>query len=197
MEMPAEALLVGQARHSHHHRIAVLAGGEELQAGRLAPELIFGVVQVGEVLDLRYRKQPGGPGTESEPEDRLLVEQRVEDPAGAEPAGQPASDSVDPALAPDVLAEDQEVRVRDQRVGQTAVDAVREGERSPGLGQPAAERILARSRVARAGRAPRDVIGTARRERGHDLLAAGQTPAGYGFLSKRTNAPAHGLVPVQ
>ncbi len=36
VEMPAEALLVGQARHSHHHGIAKLPGGEELQAGRLA-----------------------------------------------------------------------------------------------------------------------------------------------------------------
>ncbi len=69
-------------------------------------------MQVGQVLDLRHRKQAGDPGAESQSEDRLLIEQSVEDPASAEPASQTAGDSVNPALAPDVLAEDQQVRVR-------------------------------------------------------------------------------------
>ena len=53
------------------------------QARRLAAQLVLGVVQVGEVLDLRDRHQPGHAGAERQPEDRLLVEQRVEDPPAA------------------------------------------------------------------------------------------------------------------
>ena len=54
--------------------------GEELQRRRLATELVLGVVQVGEVLDLRDRQQPGDARAEGQPEDGLLVEQRVEHP---------------------------------------------------------------------------------------------------------------------
>src|SRR5690242_13668306 len=102
--MAAEALLVGQAGDAHDHRVAVLARGEELQAGRLAAELVLGIVQVGEILDFRYGQQARDPGAEAEPEDRLLVQQGIEDPAAAEPPGQPAGYAVDTALAADILA---------------------------------------------------------------------------------------------
>ena len=46
-------------------------------------------MQVGEVLDLRHRQQAGQPGTQREAEDGLLVEQRVEDPAGPNRAARP------------------------------------------------------------------------------------------------------------
>ena len=59
VEVAAEALLVAEPGDAHDHRVAVLAVGEELQARRLAAELVLGVVQVGEVLDLRDRQQPG------------------------------------------------------------------------------------------------------------------------------------------
>ena len=49
---------------------------------------------------------------EREPEDRRLVEQRVEDAAGAEALLQAARDAVDAALDRDVLAEDEHVRDR-------------------------------------------------------------------------------------
>ena len=74
-------------------------------------------MQVGEVLDLRDGQQPGQPGAEGQAEDRLLVEQGVEDPAGAEPAGQAAGDAVHAALAADVLAEHEDARIRGHGVG--------------------------------------------------------------------------------
>ena len=75
---PPKPFWYAEPGDAHDHRIAVLAVGEEGQARRLAAELVLGVVQVGEVLDLRDRQQPGDPGAERDPEDRLLVEQRVE-----------------------------------------------------------------------------------------------------------------------
>ena len=50
--------------------------------------------------------QSGEPRAERQPEDGLLVEQRVEDPSGAEAPRQAAGHPVDPALHADVLAED-------------------------------------------------------------------------------------------
>ena len=55
VEVAAEALLVAVAGDAHDERVAVLALGEELQRRRLAPQLVLGVVQVGQVLDLRAR----------------------------------------------------------------------------------------------------------------------------------------------
>ena len=59
VEVPAEPFLVAEPGDPHDHRVAVLAVGEERQRGRLAAQLVFGVVQVGEVLDLRDRQQAG------------------------------------------------------------------------------------------------------------------------------------------
>ena len=105
VEVPAEALLVAVARDPHHHPVAVLPLREELQRRRLAAQLILGVVEVGEVLDLRHRHEAAHRGAEREAEDRRLVEQRVEDAAGAEAGVEPTGDAVDAALRGDVLAE--------------------------------------------------------------------------------------------
>ena len=80
MEVSAEPLLVSVAGDADHHRVAVLPVGEELQCRGLAANLVRGVVQVGEVLDFRDGQQAGHPGAEGQPEDGLLVEQRVEYP---------------------------------------------------------------------------------------------------------------------
>ena len=85
MEVAAEALLVASPAIRTTIAVAVLPVGEEPQRRRLAAQLVLGVVQVGEVLDLRHRQRsPLSAGAEREPEDRLLVEQRVEDARRAE-----------------------------------------------------------------------------------------------------------------
>ena len=89
VEVAAEALLVAVALDPHDHPVAVRALGEELERGRLAAELVLGVVEVGEVLDLGDRDEAGDRRAEREPEDRRLVEQRVEDARGAEPGLSP------------------------------------------------------------------------------------------------------------
>ena len=106
MEVAAEVLLVGQPGHPDDHRVPVRPGREERHRGRLAAQLVLGVVQVGQVLDLGNGEQPVQPGAEREPEDRRLVEQGVEDPLAAEPLVQPLGDAVHAALAGHVLAED-------------------------------------------------------------------------------------------
>ena len=65
-------------------------------------------------------EQAGQPAAEGQPEDRLLVEQGVEDPGRPEPALQPLGHAVDAALAPDVLAEHAHAGFRVQKVGQRA-----------------------------------------------------------------------------
>ena len=74
VEVAAEPLLVGQPGDAHHHRVAVLGAGEEGQRGRLAADLVSGVVQVRQVLDLGHRQQAGQPGAQRNPEDGLLVQ---------------------------------------------------------------------------------------------------------------------------
>ena len=80
VEVTPEALLVAVALDPHHHPVAVRASREELQRRRLAAQLVLGVVEVREVLDLGDRDEARDGGPEREPEDRRLVEQRVEDP---------------------------------------------------------------------------------------------------------------------
>ena len=56
VEVAAEALLVAVAGDAHDHRVAELAVARRTQRRRLAAQLVLGVVQVGEVLDLRDRQ---------------------------------------------------------------------------------------------------------------------------------------------
>src|SRR5215213_4190937 len=105
--MAAEPLLVAVSGDSQHHRVAVLPIREERQGRGLASELILGIVQVGQVLDLGNRKQAGDAATERDAEDGLLVEKRVEHPSGAEAALQPTGYAVDTSLLADVLAKDE------------------------------------------------------------------------------------------
>ncbi len=93
-------------------------------------------MQVGQVLDLRHRQQAGQPGAESHAEDRLLVKQRVEDPASAEGAEQALGDPVDAALAGHVLAEHDQFRSGGQFVGQRSVDRLCQRQRARFLRQP-------------------------------------------------------------
>ena len=83
--------------------VGVLAVGEEAQRRRLAAQLVLGVVEVGEVLDLGDRQQSGQRRAEGEAEDGLLVEGRVEDPGGAEGLLQAERHAVHAALGADVL----------------------------------------------------------------------------------------------
>ena len=193
--MAAEALLVAQARDAHHHGVAVLAVREELQASRLAAELVFGIVEVGEVLDLRHREQAGKAGAEAEPQDRLLVEQGVEDPADSEPPGQSPRHPVDASFAADVLAEDQQLRVGGQRIGETAVDRVRQRHRPGFLRQPAAEGARTRRGIPGLGGPARHLAGVARRQRAGHLGAAGQAAVRHGLVGERPDPGAHRFVP--
>src|SRR5688500_8168944 len=120
--MAAEPLLVAVPGDAHHEWVGELAVGEEGQAGRLATELVLGVVEVGEVLDLGDRQQAGDTGAEPEAEDRLLVEEGVEDAGGAGLALQPARDAVDTALDADVLAEHEHATVGGEQVAERPVD---------------------------------------------------------------------------
>src|SRR5690606_41579940 len=57
LPISAEAALVGQAGDPHDHPVRVPAVGEETQGRGLPAQLVLGVVQVGEVLDLGHRQQ--------------------------------------------------------------------------------------------------------------------------------------------
>ena len=129
VEVTAEALLVGQARDAHQQRVAELPGAEELERGGLAAELVQGVVQVGQVLDLGDRQEADVGGALGDAQDRGLVEQRVEDPPDAEALLQPVGHVVDTALAADVLAEQDQLRAARQLVGEGGVEAARQGAR--------------------------------------------------------------------
>ena len=93
-------------------------------------------MQVGEVLDLRYGKQPGHAGAKGQPEDGLLVEQRVEYPRRTGPVEQSAGHPVDAALSRDVFAEDDGFRVAVQNVVECTVDPERHGHRRVGIAGP-------------------------------------------------------------
>ena len=169
VEVAAEALLVPVAGDAHDQRVGVLAVREEPQAGRLAAQLVLGVVQVGEVLDLGDRHQPGQPGAEGQAEDRLLVEQGVEHAAPAGLALQPAGDAVHAALDTDVLAEHEHPLVGAQQVAERPVDRLGQRQRALVLGSAAEERSpvlgLAGTRARRRPRRPAGAAPAARSPR--------------------------------
>ena len=78
VEVAAEPLLVAVALDPHDHPVPVRALGEELERRRLAAQLVLGVVEVREVLDLGDRDEARDRRPERQAEDRRLVEQRVE-----------------------------------------------------------------------------------------------------------------------
>ena len=172
VEVPAEAALVGEPLHPHDERVAVGAAGEELQRGGLAAQLVLGVVQVREVLDLGHRQQARDARPQREAEHGLLVEQGVDHPGGAEPALQTPGHPVHAALAADVLPQQDDAGVGRRGVGERAVDGLREGQRALVLGQLAAVRpaalVVARrqggtARPPRTASAARGVPAPARR----------------------------------
>ena len=111
VEVPAETLLVAVPGDAYDQRVDVLTIGEERQRRSFPTQLVDGIVHVGEILDLRDRKHAGDADAKGQAEDRLLVEERVEDPFSSGHPLQPAGDAVDAALGADVLAEHEHRRI--------------------------------------------------------------------------------------
>ena len=126
------------------------------QRRRLAAQLVLGVVQVGEVLDLGHRHEPGQGGAQGGAEDRLLVEQGVEDPPAAEPLVQAAGDAVHAALDRHVLAEDECLGMGRQQLGERGVDRPAPGSAAgPSPGAAARPAPSAGAGESRAAPSPR------------------------------------------
>ena len=152
VKVPAEAALVAKPLNSHDHAVAIRALREETERRSLAAQLILGVVEVREVLDLGDRNDAGDGRAEGQPEDRGLVEERVEDALRPEPRLQAARDPVHATLRSDVLAEDERLRVGVEHIGQRGVDRLGERERL-GVAKPGGSRLdLDRDRGARRER---------------------------------------------
>ena len=167
VEVSAEALLVAEAGDAHDHRVRELAAREERERRRLAAELILGVVQVREELDLGDGQEPDLAGADGHAEDRLLVEQRVEDASRAERLPEPHRHAVHAALLGDVLPEHEHLGVLPHQIGERGADPVRERpaacRRPSGGGAYPLRRASAVTRSAMLGRDRRHHLG-ARRE---------------------------------
>src|SRR5690606_12190043 len=124
-----ESLLVREPRDAHDHRVLIGASGEKRQRRRLSAELVLGVVQVGEILDLGDWQEPELARPEREAQDRLFVEERVEDTKGAEAVVEPLRHAIDAALLGHVLAEDERRRMLLEDFAERALDALSERER--------------------------------------------------------------------
>ena len=173
VEVAAEAALVAVPGDAHDERVRVLPVGEEAQAGGLAAQLVLGVVEVREVLDLGDRHEAGHAGAERQPEDRLLVEQRVEHPLAAGPLLQPAGHAVHAALGADVLAEHEHPAVGAEQVAERPVDRLRQRERPLVLGQRPEERRSVGGSRAHDGTVG-DADGPVRRQRRDDRGGVGE-----------------------
>ena len=83
--MPAEALLIAEARDPQDHRVGVLAPFEKNESVEASPrKLVLGVVQVGQELDLGHRDKAVLRHADGEAQDRLFVEKRVDHPVRPE-----------------------------------------------------------------------------------------------------------------
>ena len=122
VEMPAEALLIAQPGNPQHHRIGELPVGKERQRRRLAPDLVLGIVQIGQELDLRHRHEAVLRHADGKAQDRLLVQQRVDHPVRPEARLQLLRHAIDAALAAHILAHHHDFGVGQHQVGQRPVD---------------------------------------------------------------------------
>ena len=106
MEVATKSLLVGVASDTHHHRIAVRALREELQCRRFASQLVLGVVEVGQILDLCDGQHPQLAGADGDAHDGLFIEQRIEHAAALGTSAEIAGDAVDSTLVGNIFAEE-------------------------------------------------------------------------------------------
>ncbi len=165
VEVAAEALLVAEALETEDEAVPELSLGEERERARLAPDLVLGVVVVGEVLDLGDRKEPCVRRADREAEDRGLVEERVED-AGL-PVGllEARGHVVDAALLAHVLAEDEGVLVLEEEVEQGGIDRGGEVTWAAALGELLLAAPGLRSLLGDGARDGPDELGSGRSER--------------------------------
>ena len=176
--MTAEALLVSEPRDAHDHRVGELALREEWQGCRLPPQLVLGVVEIGEELDLGDRRKPVLGHADGEAEDGLLVQERVDHPVGAEPLHQFLRDAIDAALAAHVFAHERDIGVLQHQVGERPVDEAAHRLRLDLRFQVAAEdsRAIFSRRAVRGG-----TVAFRRDEAGHHLIGGGEARAPGGF----------------
>ena len=187
----------GRGRAHDHRGCGTEPCSEELQRGGLAANLVERVVQVGQVLDLGDRQQADVRRALGDPQDRGLVEQRVEDSTRAEPLLQPLGDVVDTALAADVLAEQDDLRSPAHLVGKGGVQASRQ---CPCIGElcvlgerPAVQLEAGRRGEERGCRARRDPSRVVGRHRGDHLLGRLEAWPMGGLLG-RGHDPLAGIV---
>src|SRR3546814_3069194 len=110
--MAAEALLVTEPRDADDHRVGILPVREEAERRRLAADLVLGIVDIGEELDLRHRQETVVRHADGEAQYGLFVQQGVDDAGRAEALVELGGNVVDAALRPDILARDDDLRVR-------------------------------------------------------------------------------------
>ena len=125
VKVTAESLLVAVSGNAHDEAVAVLAVGEERQGRRLAAQLVLGVVEIGQVLDLGNRHEAADRAAIGQSEDRGLVEQCVEDSAASGLGHESLGHAVHATFHRDVLAEHQHVRLAVEHCRQCGVDGLR------------------------------------------------------------------------
>ncbi len=162
VEVPAKALLVRQPGNPHDHRIGELPVRKERKRRRLAPDLVLGIVDIGEELDLRQRQQPVVRRADRQPQDRLLVQQGIDHPRRTEPRMQLLRGSIDPTLRPHILPANNRARILQQHVRQRPADQ---------LGHML--RLFHRARIVGEKRAPR--LGRRQRTRNANALGRHNT----------------------
>jgi hypothetical protein len=118
-------------------------------------------------------------------------------PETADPSGQRAGDTVDAALAPDILAERDRLGIGEQGVGERAIDALSEGERPGILRQPTAEDRVPPVGSSGPGCGRLYPVRMAWRERRHDLFEAAELPVRADFPTKRPHPGRHRVIPLE
>ena len=125
--MPAKALLIPKPRNPQHHRVGKLTIGKKRQCRRLAAQLIFGVVQIGQKLNFGHRDKTVMRHADGKAQNRLLVQQCVDHPAGAKAGMQLLRHAVNATFAPDIFAHHHDLGVLQHQIGQRPIDNAAHG----------------------------------------------------------------------
>src|SRR3546814_18926762 len=108
--MAAEALLVTEPRDADDHRVGILPVREEAERRRLAADLVLGIVDIGEELDLRPRQETVVRNADGEAQYGLFVQQGVDDAGRSAALVDLGGNVVNAALRPELLARYDQLR---------------------------------------------------------------------------------------
>lgn len=190
VKVASEAFLVGEGCDANDHGVGELAFGEEFEGAGFTADLVDGVVEVGQVLNLGDGEQSALGRADGQAEDGLFVEEGVEDPGEPEALVKVGGDGVDAAFDSHVFAKHEDALVVSHEVVEGGVEELGEVPGAVSFGELVIPKSLAGLGIGFGV----GLTWGGNGERGHDALGAFMAGSRFGFLTGGAGGGEDGFV---